>query len=90
MSGNLGGCWSLEFEPNLWEKSEIHTDKKSWINAAMSNTEAVHLAMGQVHILNFTTFKPFIESVSMVLLSVILPITKRCQRFFPVFQQVRI
>ena len=56
----------------------------------MSNNEEVHLTMGQVQILNSSTFKPFIESVGTVLISIILPMTNRCQRFFPVFQQVRV
>ncbi len=68
---------------NLCEKIfEIHTDKENCTTTAMSNTKVMDLAIGQVHILNSTTFKPFIESMGMVLLSVILPITNRCQKIY--------
>ena len=45
--------------------------------------------MDHVHHLNSTTLKPFIESMGVVLLSVVmLPISKRCRTFVPQYQKV--
>lgn len=46
-------------------------------------------SMDYVHHLNSTTFKPFIESMGIVLLSVVmLPISRRSRIFVPEYQKV--